>query len=84
VGPDQNIWEKAIPGDEGFSLTRRVNWQNLQALFRDKQSGDKGGKLSQSRYSHLCQTSQKLLKPRGFKEVFLCMATRHPNPCRDL
>jgi hypothetical protein len=26
----------------------------------------------------------KLLKPRGFKEVTLCRATKHPSPCRHL
>jgi hypothetical protein len=36
--------------------------------------GDKRGKLSQSS-CHLCQASQKLLKPRGFKEVALHRAT---------
>jgi hypothetical protein len=40
-----NIQEKAITGNKGLSLTRLVNWQNLQKkLFRDKQFGDKGGK----------------------------------------
>jgi hypothetical protein len=36
-----------------------------------RQFGTKRGNLSQSRWSHLRQTSQKLLKPNGFKEVVL-------------
>jgi hypothetical protein len=56
---------KLFPCDEGLSLAKMVNWQNLlRRLFRDKRSGDKAGELSQSRSSHLCQTSQKLTKAK--------------------
>jgi hypothetical protein len=32
----------------------------------------------------LCRTLQKLLNPRGFKEVILCRATGHSSPCSYL
>jgi hypothetical protein len=49
-----------------------VNWKNLQKkLFRDKHFGDEGVKLSEFRRSHLRQTLQNLLKPRGFKAVLM-------------
>jgi hypothetical protein len=59
--PDQKL------GKSWYSLTRMVNFQSLQKrLFSDKQFGDNGEKLSQFRWSHLCQTLQNLLKPRDF------------------
>jgi hypothetical protein len=43
MGSDQNIWEKAIPGEERFSLVEIVNGKNLQKKnVQRHQFGDEG------------------------------------------
>jgi hypothetical protein len=73
VESDQTIQEEANPGNEGLSLARIVSWQNLQRKTVWREFGGntvqkEGRKLSESKWNHLCQTSQKLLKPRSFKK----------------
>jgi hypothetical protein len=60
-----------------------VNWQNLQRKpfidkhFEKKKTAQKRGNIFRIQMELLVPAPEKLLKPRCFKELFLCMDTGH-------